>query len=97
MALIQKFTVVDPSIRASYSLKTSTHTLLKMYDLFYKDTYREGATAGELVENMLLYVLKADPDFQKFIKKLSVGAAAELDEYMRRLSGRKTATEDGDF
>ena len=57
----------------------------------------ENGVKGELVENMLLYVLKADPDFQKFIKKLPVGAAAELDEYMRRLSGRKTAAEDGDF
>ena len=93
MALIQKFTVVDPSIRASYSLKTSTHTLLKQYDLFYKDTYKEEATVGELVENMLLYVLKADSDFQRFIKKIPVGAAAELDEYMRRLTGRKATDE----
>jgi hypothetical protein len=96
MPLIQKFTVVDPAIRASYSLKTSTHKLLKLYDLFYKDQYKEEATAGELVENMLLYVLKADPDFQKFSKRLSQAQQAELDDAMARLTGRKPADDAGD-
>ena len=96
MPLIQKFTVVDPAIRASYSLKTSTHKLLKLYDLFYRDQYKEEATAGELVEQMLLYVLKSDADFQKFAKRLAPVQQAELDEAMARLSGRKPADDAGD-
>lgn len=95
MPLIQKFTVVDPSIRASYSLKTSTHKLLKLYDLFYRDQYREEATAGELVENMLLYVLKADGDFQKFIKRLTPSQQGELDDAMAKLApGARKVAED---
>jgi hypothetical protein len=85
MALIQKFTVVDPSVRSSYSLKTSTHKLLKLYDLFYKDQYKEEATAGELVENILLYVLRSDADFQKFTKRLNPAQQTELDETMAKL------------
>lgn len=96
MPLIQKFTVVDPAIRASYSIKTSTHKLLKLYDLFYRDQYKEEATAGELVEQMLLYVLRSDADFQKFTKRLAPAAQAELDEAMARLSGRKPADDAGD-
>lgn len=96
MALIPKFTVVDPAVRASYSLKTSTHKLLKQYDLFYKDQYKEEASAGELVENMLLYVLRTDPDFQKFIKRLSSVQQAELDEAMARLAPAAGARKDAD-
>ena len=95
MPLIQKFTVVDPSVRVSYSLKTSTHKLLKLYDLFYKDLYREEASAGELVENMLLYVLKNDADFQKFIKRLTPAQHSELDDAMAKLNpGARKSLED---
>lgn len=97
MALIPKFTIVDPAIRVSYSLRTSTHKLLKQYDLFYRDQYKEEASAGELVENMLLYVLRTDADFQKFIKKLSSVQQAELDEAMARLAGRKPTDDAGDM
>ena len=96
MPLIQKFTVVDPAIRASYSLKTSTHKLLKLYDLFYRDQYKEEATAGELVEQMLLYVLKTDVDFQRFSKRMAPAQQAELDEFLVRLTGRKGSDEAGD-
>lgn len=95
MPLIQKFTVIDPSVRVSYSLKTSTHKLLKLYDLFYKDLYKEEASAGELVENMLLYVLKNDADFQKFVKRLTPAQQSELDDAMAKLApGVRKVAED---
>jgi len=96
MPLIKKFTIVDPTIRASYSLKTSTHLLLKQYDLFYRETYKEEATAGELVEQMLLYVLTNDGDFQKFVKRLTPAQQSELDDAMAKLfpGARKAAEEE---
>jgi len=93
MPLIKKFTIVDPAVRASYSLKTSTHLQLKLYDLFYRDTYKEEATTGELVEQMLLYVLANDPDFVKFSKKLPAALQTEFDGYKQRLTGAKSTDE----
>lgn len=72
---IKKISQKDPTVRLTFTLKSSTLKMLEDYQSYYEQAYKEPIEQRALLEEMLVTFAASDKDFVKFREDLEAKAS----------------------